>query len=365
MILELNEANKLPMKTFRWLGVNELKLQEELPEIRPFKMPELQGINTEELVITTGNGYTTKQMPPTGMGEEAAEFIHLHKNHEMTLTVRKGRKVQEPVFINYSLDKTNPVLLEEIFIFAEENSEVTLVVTYDGKKDEKAYHGGLLYLIAGKNALIKLIQIQLLPDSALHFVNIGAHLEDGGRIHITQCELGGSRAISGIMGELTGRECEFDVETIYFGDKERSLDFNYVANHYGKGSRSNMKVNGALFNNSKKIFRGTIDFKKGASGASGAEEEYILLFDKGIKNVSVPLILCGEEDVSGKHAANSGRIDEDKLFYMMSRGLNEEEAKKMMLEAWFQPALQNIPSEEMKSRVSDYVKERLDHDKSI
>ena len=116
---------------------------------------------------------------------------------------------------------------------------------------------------------------------------------------------------------------------------------------------------------SRKTFRGTIDFKRGAAGAAGHESEYTLLFGSGIKNVSAPLILCGEEDVEGKYAANSGKIDENKLFYMMSRGLDELSAKKLILEAWFEPVISKIPYNSLREDISEYLKERLSHVKSI
>lgn len=365
MILELKDTNKLPMKTFRWLGVNELNIKQEIPDIKPVKTSELTGENLDQLVITKDNTYSIQKIPQTGMGENAEEFIRNNRNRKLTLTCPRGKKITKPLYLNNLLDKENAALAEEIFIMAEEGSEITLVLTYEGREEEPLFHGGLLYLMAGRNALINLIQIQLLPDSGIHLSNIGAECKDGGKVRITQCELGAGYLASGIQADLKGDDSEFQIDTIYFGDKNRSLDFNYVVNHYGKNSKSEMNINGALLDSSRKIFRGTIDFKRGAAGAEGAEGEYTLLFDKTIKNVSVPLILCGEENVSGKHAANSGKIDEDKLFYMMSRGLSETEAKKLMLEAWFHPALKNIPTEELKEKVKNYVKEKMSHVSSL
>ncbi|HWT76760.1 MAG TPA: SufD family Fe-S cluster assembly protein [Mobilitalea sp.] len=365
MLLELKEVNKLPVKTFRWLGANKLNINEVIPDIKPFKRVELTGEGVKDIKVTYHNNKESENMPPTGMGDEAAAFICCHKNREMTVTVPRGKKIIEPLFLSYRLDQENPALAEELFLLAEEDSEVTLVITYEGEAGTPLFHGGLIYLMADKNATIHLIQVQLLPDGGIHFSNIGAECKECSKVNITQCELGSSHTVSGIMADLRGNKSELTVDTIYFGDKERSLDFNYVINHYGKNSKSDMKVNGALLNSSRKIFRGTIDFKKGASGSEGAEGEYTLLFDKNIKNVSVPLILCGEEDVSGKHAANSGKIDENKLFYMMSRGLSEGEAKKLMLEAWFHPAVNNIPSEALREQVFQYVKERLNHVESL
>ncbi len=398
MMLELKKANQLPVKTFRWLGVNELNMIKEIPDIKPFPSVKLTGEGAGDVIITydrnpagkqfsveqqsNAEQYNTKQLnleqlssenqflamkrlPQTGMGEETAAFLREHKNREWMITVPKGRKLAEPLFISYLLDQTNPALAEELYIHAEEDSELTLVVTYEGEAGLPLFYGGLNYLLAEKNAVINLIQIQLLPERGVHLSNIGADCKEGASIKITQCELGGSQAVSGIMTALRGENSELAVDTVYLGDGERSLDFNYVVNHYGKNTKSNMRVNGALFDNSRKIFRGTIDFKKGASGSEGAESEYTLLFDKNMKNISVPLILCGEEDVSGKHAANSGRIDEDQLFYLMSRGLSEGEAKKLILEAWFHPVLENIPSAALQEQVFGYVKERLNHVKSI
>lgn len=70
---------------------------------------------------------------------------------------------------------------------------------------------------------------------------------------------------------------------------------NYVALHEGKKSVSEIKTDGVLHENSKKLFRGTIDFKKGAAGAVGNEKEDVLLLDDDIVNQTIPLILCAEE----------------------------------------------------------------------
>jgi Fe-S cluster assembly scaffold protein SufB len=223
------------------------------------------------------------------------------------------------------------------------------------------FHSGLTYLYAGKNAEINFVQVQLLNDQAIHLNNIGTRLAEGGKINLIQAELGSLKAVNGIEADLKGDNSKFGINTIFFGDKNRSSDFNYIVNHIGRQTKSEMDLNGALSEESRKVFRGTIDFKKGAAGAVGHEKEYTLLLSPRIKNVSAPLILCGEENVEGKHAANSGKIDETKLFYMMSRGLDELTAKKLILEAWFEPVIGRIPVASLKEEIAEFVKERLNH----
>ncbi len=138
-----------------------------------------------------------------------------------------------------------------------------------------------------------------------------------------------------------------------------------MAEHSGKRSKSDIRVNGALLDSSRKTFRGTIDFKPGARQAAGHEREYNLLFGPNVRSRTAPLILCGEEDVEGQHAATSGKVDEAKLFYLMSRGLSELDAKKLMIEAQFLPAVNKIPQESLRNAIFDYVKERLESVESL
>lgn len=363
MELNINNVNKLPVRTFRWLGVNELNISEDIPEIRPYHNSSLASLNLSEVEVNQES--FAKDGIETGMGVPAAEFVEQNKNSDFTLVVPKGKKIAEPVILHNLLDKNNQTLVDRTYILAKEDSEITIVLHYEGEMNTPVFHGGLLYIKTEKNAVVHLILTQMLSDQGINFNNLGLSLGDLSKVNIVTAELGSKNSAIGIHADLQGKESAVDIQTIYFGDKDRSLDFNYIAKHKGIKTESNMDIHGALLDSSKKIFRGTIDFKKGAAGAKGSEGEYNLLFNKGIKNVSSPLILCEEDDVSGSHAANSGRIDEAKLFYMMSRGLDELTAKKTMIEAWFLPAIEKIPSDSIKEQVTTYVKRRLEHVKSL
>lgn len=72
-------------------------------------------------------------------------------------------------------------------------------------------------------------------------------------------------------------------------------------------------------------------------------------------------MLCGEDAVEGQHAVSTGKMDENKLFYLMSRGLSDVEAKKLIIEADFQPILEKIPVIELRDAISTYLRRRLHH----
>ncbi len=367
MNLELAKVNKLPVRTWSWLGVNDTSLLETVPDLKPYLKNPLKSDTPLEIFNDDGGIEDTKDFITleTGAGEEAVKFIKENRNAGISLRIPEGQEIEEPVFLEYLLDDKDSTVVDFNCIVAEANSSLTVVMVYRSLEECPVFHGGLTYLSAGKNAVINLIQIQLLNEKAVHLNNIGARLHEDGKINIIQAELGGLKAVNGIHSLLSGENSRLDINTVFFGDKNRSIDFNYVADHTGKKTGSEINLNGALMDTSRKTFRGTIDFKRGAAGAAGHESEYTLLFGSGIKNVSAPLILCGEENVEGKHAANSGKIDENKLFYMMSRGLDELSAKKLILEAWFEPVISKIPYNSLREDISEYLKERLSHVKSI
>lgn len=368
MNLAFNKVNQLPVRTWSWLGVNDITMEDTIPDIRPYtKNPLKSDVGAFEKLDGSNHLWEKDEFISfrTGSGEEAARFVKENKNTGISIQVPEGIRVKDPIFLKYELDDKESTVVDYNRIVAKEGSAVTVVMVYHSPDECPVFHGGLTFLLAEKNAVINLIQVQLLGDKAIHINNIGTKMENSGKINIIQAELGGLKAVSGIYSALSGENSKMDISTIFFGDKNHTIDFNYVAEHTGIRSESEINLNGALMDSCHKTFRGTIDFKKGALWAIGHESEYTLLFGSGIKNVSAPLILCDEENVEGKHAANSGKIDENKLFYMMSRGLDELTAKKLILEAWFEPVIRKIPFDSLQADISEYMKERLSHAKSI
>ena len=101
--------------------------------------------------------------------------------------------------------------------------------------------------------------------------------------------------------------------------------------------------------------RGTIDFCTGCSGSVGNEIEDVLLLSEEVRSQSVPEILCGEEDVVGNHGASIGRPDEDMLFYMETRGVDEETACEMLAQAKIDSVIRKIPDVSVQDKIRDRI----------
>lgn len=270
------------------------------------------------------------------------------------ITTKKGVKVEKPVKITYKAGEDNS--LNSHIIYVSEGSELTLIEVFESENKENLL-GLQTRVYVCENASIKLVRVNLLSDSTDHFDDLGFHLENDAKAELVQLELGGKRSYVGVRTELVGRKSEYRSATGYLCKGDSLLDMNFVTNEWGKKVSSNMDASGVLLDNSTKVYRGTIDFKEGAKGASGFEKEDTLLFSPNIINKSVPLILCHEEDVEGDHGATIGRIDEKLLFYIKSRGIDEKAAKQLMTEAYINAVTEQIGDDETEGKVIKYVSE--------
>jgi Fe-S cluster assembly scaffold protein SufB len=354
MDIALKHVNALPVRTWRRLDVNGGGLDANASDTLSFSVTRSA---LPDVVTETDADILKCAEFRSAVGDEAVALARSAAGSGVRVRARRGYAVERPVTARYTIK--SGVLFDDNIIFAEAGSSITVVLCFDSFNGEACVHGGTTRIIAENCATVNLIQIQTLNAASAHFTDVSAIIANGASVNVTQIELGGAGVHAGCYLKLEGADSSSKADTFYLGDGDRKLDFNYIARHLGTGTESRLTASGALFDQCDKIYRGTLDFVPGATGAKGGEVENTLMFSPGARNRSAPLILCGEEDVEGSHAATIGRIDEHKLYYMCSRGLSETEAKRLMVTAQLETVLKNVPSEEERERLRDYLGERI------
>ena len=172
-------------------------------------------------------------------------------------------------------------------------------------------------------------------------------------------ELGGEKVIVHSYGRLVGSRSEMRETALYAATGRQSLDLFYHIDHIGKESNAVIDVKGALSDTAKKIFRGTLDFKRGCSGSVGDEGDYAIQLSPKTKNISLPLLLCTEDDVSGNHASSAGQLDMNTIYFLMTRGFSLEDARLIVVEALIRPLIDRL-DESVREEVLAEVRRKLD-----
>jgi FeS assembly protein SufD len=348
-----NNINEIPVRTFKWLDVNSITLEDVNVTQKQYTNNYFENINQSGLTIQKTNK-KIKAENYNGIDGKLLEDSFNNYNAGFELTLNKNIEAKDDIYINYKLDKINDVLIDTNVIKIEENSNVTVYMNVSAIED-KTFHQGHTNITVEKNAKLNIIMLQNLSDDSTNIQSIFADVLDGGNINFVLADIGSESSVVNINVNLLGDNSKSTIKSLYLGYDDKKIDLNYMVNHIGKETISKTITKGVLIGKSKKVFKGAIKFHKGAKGSAGELTEEVLLLSKLAKNSSIPLLLCDEDDVKGEHSASIGQLNEDILFYLMTRGLDEKEAKKMFLDCYFNPIIDLIKNDDLKDGLKNSI----------
>jgi Fe-S cluster assembly protein SufD len=364
--LNFNNLNKTPVRTKSWLNVNDLTLKDyKAPEIGNFNNDKVTGNDLEGVTIeklNKGNVFPLNKKFIYGVSDEIVDQGEFDFNKGYIVSIAKNAKVEEPIILEFNMDKDNSTLVDNILIVGEEESKAKVIIKYNSLDDSEGYHNGVCKIFSKNNSNIQVVKVNLLNKNTM---NLDSNLSDvgyNGKVDFISIDLGGRNSITNYHGDLLEDNSESSLSSIYLGGDKKVIDINYVMTHKGRRSKSEITTKGALKGEANKIFRGTLDFKRGASRSVGVEDEYCMILSPKVKGKALPLLLCEEDDVSGEHAAASGKIDEGKLFYLMSRGFSYNDARRVIIEGAFNPIIDKIENEKTREEILASIKECLDNE---
>ena len=345
-MLELNET---PVRTANNFRINNIEVDTKIPTIiREFENVQI----TKSNCIISEN--VSKDELVYGNSKELEDAVLDKANSKIKI---ENKENVENVKITYIFDEDNLMLLNQIEIDA--SKDINVIIEYRSETDEECFHAGIIKTIAKAGAKINVTVLNLLNDNSENIESFENVIEKESKVFHKIIDIGAKNSVSNYYSNVIGDEAENDVKTIYLGQGTQLKDINYIIHLRGKKAKANIDVQGTLKDSSKKNFKGTLDFKKGASKAKGNENEYCMLLSEKAKSIALPMLLCTEDDVEGNHSTASGKVDESAIFYIMSRGLSYKEAVKLLVKANFNKIIEEIQDEEVKAEILQEIDKRL------
>ena len=338
-------GNFIPCNTWNSTRVNNTEVL--LPNLSP----------KEYSLVKSENKNLDFSYEKFSFSNELTETLKAFTNLSLDFVSTKENSLNK--IVSLELNEENNQLVDIIKIKAEENSTLNLALDYFSKEDVKGFRHTIIEVEAEENSNVKIFLSQRFSLDILSIQSVYYKVKKNANVEFIQVDLGSKENYLSYIGELAEKEANVSINSIYFGKNNQKLDFNYVANQIGQATNYDLSIKGALADRAQKTCRATIDFKRGSSTSKGSEQEYVTLLSDDIRNVAVPILLCTEDDVEGLHAASAGKIDEDILFYIMSRGFSETEAKRLILESKFAETIDLIENEEIRKRVYTTLSKKL------
>lgn len=343
--------NETPRRTSKSFGINNFKIDN-------FKVPEIKEFTNVRITSEVEVKHKVQEFKPKySIGDVLVN--QLNKGNQ-TLYINIDKELKKPIFIDFELDDNQDVLVDNIMIDAKENTKASIILKYKTKNEIfKAFHNGVCNVIAKANSDITVTILNLLNKQSENYYSMNNKVEENANLQYIIADFGGCRTVTNYYSNLAGNTSNNSIDTMYIGTDSQELDQNYIAEVYGKKANIDIEVYGALKDTARKNFKGTIDFKTGCKKAVGNENEYCMLLSKTAKSKALPMLLCSEDDVQGNHSNSAGKIDEDKLYYIMARGISKKDAQKLIVKAKFSGVLNKIHDEDLRSELVKEIDKRL------
>jgi Fe-S cluster assembly protein SufD len=292
-------------------------------------------------------------------GKFAALAAALSQNG-ILLYVPKGVTVEQPLLSILWGPGANIAHLSHILVWVDDGASVTYV--HEAASPEEAgqsMHAGIVEIKVGDGASLKFVELQSWGRGVWNFsherVSVGrnANLDwifgaVGSRLtkNFSELELVGE----GATGRMSG---------FYFADGDQHLDHDTQQNHLAPHTTSDLLFKGALKGHSRSVWQGMIYVAPAAQKTDGYQANRNLVLSPDARADSIPGLEILADDVRCTHGVTVGKLDAEPLFYLKSRGIPAPDAERLMVEGFFDPIMQRIPFEGVRTRFQQAILEKM------
>lgn len=260
--------------------------------------------------------------------------------------VPKGVDVDIPLQSYFRLNAPGAGQFEHTLILVEEGGSVHFIEGCSAPKyNTLNLHAGAVELFVKENAHLRYSTIENWSRNMYNLNTKRARVEKGGSIEWVSGSFGSACSMLYPSSLLVGEGARSEFTGITFAGKGQYLDTGAQVMHYAPNTYSTINSKSISKSGGVAIYRGTVDIGENAAGSKCSVSCESLMLDAESRSDTIPAIRIATEDVDLGHEAKIGRIDETAIFYLMSRGIPEEEAKAMIVRGFAEPIAKELPME--------------------
>ena len=260
--------------------------------------------------------------------------------------VPEGVKVEIPLQAYFRMQTQGVGQFEHTLIVAEPGSSVHYIEGCSAPRYTKVVlHSGMVEIVAKEGAHVRFTTIQNWSRNVYNLNNKRAVAHAGARVDWVSGSLGSKVTMLYPTTVLAGPGASTENLGFTFARDGQHLDVGARALHLAPNTSSRLVSRSVIQGDAKAVFRGKVYVAKNARGAKGHVECSTLLLSPQAKTETIPVLDAENDEVELAHEATVGRISKDHLFYLMSRGLTEQEALSLIVNGFVSPILKEIPLE--------------------
>ena len=276
--------------------------------------------------------------------------------------VPAGVSIVEPIqFIFVSTAKQSGETIQpRNLIVIGAGSKATVIESYISAENTAYFTNVVTEIVAGDNAVLEYVKFQDESADAFHLATIAAELGRASKVSIHSFALGAKLSRTNIRANLAGEGLECILNGLYLTHDEQLADHHMVVEHAQPHCASHEYFNGILDDKSKGVFHGRIFVRPLAQKTDAKQTNKNLLLSDDATVDTKPQLEIYADDVKCTHGATVGQLNEESIFYLRSRGLGKDTARRMLIHAFAGEIIARVKCDSVREELDKIVWERLE-----
>ncbi len=255
-------------------------------------------------------------------------------------------------------DQAGTVSMPRSLIVLDKGSSLTVVEQFASPDQVAIITSAVSEIYVKSGAHLTYISVQRWGEQTTHFEARRALMEQGATVEFIPVALGSKVCKSYIDLVLNGPGGNADIRGVLFPTGEQHLDHQTLQDHEAPHTESTLYLKAALKGSARSVFNGLIRVPRVAQQSNSFMEMRNLLLDKKAKADAIPGLEIEANDVRCSHAVAVGKVEEQEVFYLQTRGMDRVAAERMLVNGFFQPVMEKIPVKAVRQQIEQVIAER-------
>lgn len=282
-------------------------------------------------------------------------------NDGIIVYVKKGACLEQPVILRMISDnrEENVGSVLRNLVIVEENAEVKLAEAFRSFGDHAGFVNTVTEISVAKEARVDYYKVQDDTDNMYHIGTTNVYQEDKSYFYSATITLNGGFIRNNLNLTLDGEYIDSHMYGLYIPNGKQHIDNHTVADHRKPNSESNELYKGILMDESTGVFNGKIFVREDAQKTNAYQNcRNVVMSEKATMNTK-PQLEIWADDVKCSHGTTTGKLNDEAIFYMQSRGIPKMEAIRLQLLAFAEDVVSQIKIETMRDFLAEKIKEKL------
>lgn len=282
--------------------------------------------------------------------------------HGALIYLPKGAQVNSPVQLLF-LSTATPqpaAIFPRVLVVAERESAATIIESYASPDEESpSFTNAVVEVFVGENARLTHYKVQRESERAFHIATTNAELGRSGVYDLTTITLGAQLSRHGLNIKLAHEGAECWADGLYLVGTGQHADTHSLIDHASPHCTSHQLYKGILDGKSRAVFNGKVFVHRDAQKTDAMQSNKNLLLSNEARVDTKPQLEIYADDVKCAHGATVGQLEEEELFYLISRGLHTDLARNLLTYGFAEELVEKIKIESIKRQLDEAILNRL------